>query len=160
MCCLCVYVFARVYISAFKNVALGLKRYWLRDVYASGFISMRGRCVAVYGWVCEIVYLREFWQLSESMLLSNSTSWTLRTSPHPHPSCLPQACSLLAWCLWDYSQPQGVSAFIQPLTAPPLIQLFVSFFKIAPGNLCADAAFPVWEPGSGKTSGEQLSTAA
>lgn len=84
----------------------------------------------------------------------------LQPDPEEHPPSL-LACSLLPRLVPLRRLPAARgSAFIQPLTAPPLIQLFVSFFRIAAGDHRANAAFPVWQPGSGETSGERLSTAA
>lgn len=67
----------------------------------------------------------------------------------PPPPCLPPPSAPAG--SWDSSQSQGVSVFIQPPLLPPLIQLFVSlFFKLALGDLCADAASPAWQAGGGK----------
>lgn len=161
---MCIFVFARaracvcVYICAFKKT-IGLLHYWLWEVYAWGFLSMRGRSVTVCMCVCEMcetVYLREFWQLSECMLLSSSSSWTRRNTP----------CLLLAWSLLLHPVPlrllpatRGQCVYPATHCSPPLSQLFVSFFKLALGDLCRCclSSMAAWQR---ETSGEQLSTAA
>lgn len=61
MCCLCVYVFARVYISAFKNVALGLKR----------LLAERCICLRIHkheGAVCGCLCMSVWDSVSERVL--------------------------------------------------------------------------------------------
>lgn len=66
------------------------------------------------------------------MLFSSSSSWTRRSTP-----CLPLAWSLLLHPVPLRLLPATRGQCVYPAThrSPPLIQLFVSFFKLAPGDL-------------------------
>ena len=60
----------------------------------------------------------------------------------------------------ETSQPQEVSVFIQPLTAPPINPIICVFFQTSPGRSpcrCRRSSTDGWQR---ETSGEQLSTAA
>lgn len=149
--CVCTYVLLKKPLACFIT---GCERCMPEDSWAWG--GGLWLCVMCVCEMCETVYLREFWQLSECMLLSSSSSWDRRNTP----------CLLLAWSLLLHPVPlrllpatRGQCVYPATHCSPPLSQLFVSFFKLALGDLCRCclSSMAAWQR---ETSGEQLSTAA
>lgn len=122
---------------------------WMTSVMLAASLAVLGLYLWTYehvGVVCNCVC-----ETSEVVLTAariRALQLLLLKEPTPPPLDLPLAWSLLlrsGATGTTSSQKRSVwlSSHLLP-PHPPLIQLFVSFFKLAPGHLHADAESPAW----------------